>query len=116
MGGCHGGHRRRARPSRPPSRSPALYPLIGLAGAGGGLFLIPCESFLQIRPPAERKGAVWASANFASFRGMSLASLAYTAPDRPGAPADPRLRRRWASPPSSSLAGWRLEFRRKEWA
>lgn len=57
---------------------PMLFGLIGLAGAAGGLFLIPCESFLQIRPAPERKGAVWASANFASFAGMSAASLAYT--------------------------------------
>jgi len=55
-----------------------LYGLIALAGAGGGLFMIPCESFLQIRPAPERKGAVWASANFASFLGMSIVSLAYT--------------------------------------
>lgn len=57
---------------------PALYALIALAGAGGGLFMIPCESFLQVRPAPERKGAVWASANFAAFLGMSVVSLAYT--------------------------------------
>ena len=45
----------------------------------GGLFLIPCESFLQIRPAPERKGAVWAAANFASFSGMALASVVYIA-------------------------------------
>lgn len=61
------------------TRIAALYALVGLAGAGGGLFLIPCESFLQIRPAKERRGAVWASANFASFLGMSLVSIAYTA-------------------------------------
>jgi acyl-[acyl-carrier-protein]-phospholipid O-acyltransferase/long-chain-fatty-acid--[acyl-carrier-protein] ligase len=57
---------------------PLLYGLIALAGAAGGLFMIPCESFLQIRPAPERKGAVWASANFAAFAGMSVMSLAYT--------------------------------------
>ena len=56
---------------------PALYALIALAGAAGGLLLIPCESFLQIRPVPERKGAVWAAANFASFMGMALASALY---------------------------------------
>jgi len=59
-------------------RIAGLYILVGLAGVSGGLFMIPCESFLQIRPAPERKGAVWASANFASFSGMSVASLAYT--------------------------------------
>ena len=60
-------------------RIPSLYGLIGLAGAAGGLFLIPCESFLQIRPAPERKGAVWAAANFASFSGMAVASVVYIA-------------------------------------
>nr|WP_320131677.1 MFS transporter [uncultured Holophaga sp.] len=57
----------------------SLYTLIALAGAGGGLFMIPCESFLQVRPAPERKGAVWASANFAAFLGMSVVSVAYIA-------------------------------------
>jgi hypothetical protein len=56
----------------------ALFLFIGLAGIAGGLFLIPCESFLQVRPSPERKGAVWASTNFASFLGMSVVSLAYS--------------------------------------
>jgi MFS family permease len=55
-------------------RVPLLYPLLALVGAGGGLVLIPCESFLQVRPAPERKGAVWASANFAVFLGMAFAS------------------------------------------
>lgn len=54
-----------------------LYLLIALAGAAGGLFLIPCESFLQIRPEPSRKGAVWAAANFASFGGMAIAGGLY---------------------------------------
>ncbi|HEY3490582.1 MAG TPA: MFS transporter [Candidatus Deferrimicrobiaceae bacterium] len=53
---------------------PLLYPLLALVGAGGGLVMIPCESFLQVRPAPERKGAVWASANFAVFLGMAIAS------------------------------------------
>lgn len=55
----------------------SLYLFIALAGAAGGLFLIPCESFLQIRPEASRKGAVWAAANFASFAGMAVAGGLY---------------------------------------
>jgi MFS family permease len=53
---------------------PLLYPLLALVGAAGGLILIPCESFIQVRPAPERKGAVWASANFAVFAGMAVAS------------------------------------------
>ncbi|MBK8793741.1 MAG: MFS transporter [Holophaga sp.] len=99
-----------------PWQVPLLYVLIGLAGAAGGLFLIPCESFLQIRPVPERKGAVWASANFASFMGMSVVSLAYT--------FIPKLNtmlptRAYAGLGVVSLlfVGWMaMEFRRKEWA
>lgn len=60
-----------------PLKLTALFGGLGAAGLTGGLILIPCESFLQVRPAPERKGAVWASANFASFLGMALASGAY---------------------------------------
>ncbi len=64
-----------ALPSLPEGwRLPLLFPLLGLVGASGGLILIPCESFIQVRPAPERKGAVWASANFAVFLGMAIAS------------------------------------------
>jgi acyl-[acyl-carrier-protein]-phospholipid O-acyltransferase / long-chain-fatty-acid--[acyl-carrier-protein] ligase len=49
-----------------------LFPLVGLVGFFGGLLLIPLESFIQIRPSADRKGTVWASANFAIFSGILL--------------------------------------------
>ena len=39
-------------------------------GVAGGLFMIPCESFIQVRPSAERKGAVIAASNFAIFTGI----------------------------------------------
>jgi acyl-[acyl-carrier-protein]-phospholipid O-acyltransferase/long-chain-fatty-acid--[acyl-carrier-protein] ligase len=95
---------------------PALYILVALAGVSGGLFMIPCESFLQIRPVPERKGAVWASANFASFSAMSLVSLAYT--------FIPVLNRMLPTHAYLGLGGislfitlWLvLEFRHKEWA
>jgi MFS family permease len=51
-------------------RLPVLFGLVGLVGVFGGLFLIPCESFLQVRPAAARKGAVIAAANFAIFAGV----------------------------------------------
>lgn len=56
---------------------PALFVLLGLAGLTGGLFLVPCESFIQVRPAPERRGAVWASANFAAFLGMVVASVVF---------------------------------------
>lgn len=54
---------------------PLLYPLLALVGASGGLILIPCESFIQVRPSAERKGAVWAAANGAVFAAIVAASV-----------------------------------------
>lgn len=59
------------------ARLGAAFLLVGTTGAAGGLYLIPCESFLQVRPAPERRGAVWAAANSASFAGMALASIAY---------------------------------------
>lgn len=57
--------------------------LASLAGAGlaGGLFMIPCEAFIQVRPAAGEKGAVISSANLAIFLGIlasgPLANLLY---------------------------------------
>lgn len=59
----------------PSLQVPALFPLLALVGASGGLILIPCESFIQVRPAPERKGAVWASANGVVFAGIVVASL-----------------------------------------
>jgi MFS family permease len=50
----------------------ALFVLIGLIGIGGGIIMVPCESFIQMRPPPEKKGAVIAAANFAAFSGILL--------------------------------------------
>jgi acyl-[acyl-carrier-protein]-phospholipid O-acyltransferase / long-chain-fatty-acid--[acyl-carrier-protein] ligase len=92
---------------------PLLYVLIGLAGMAGGLFLIPCESFLQIRPAPERKGAVWASANFASFSGMAAASLLYI----PLTALRPTFVYAALGVAALLFTVWMaLEFRREEWA
>jgi len=56
-----------------PWRLPVAGALLALTGAAGGAFMIPCESFLQIRPPADRKGAALAAANFAVFAGIVAA-------------------------------------------
>ena len=50
----------------------ALFVLIALIGTGGGIILVPCESFIQVRPALEKKGAVIAASNFAAFSGILL--------------------------------------------
>jgi acyl-[acyl-carrier-protein]-phospholipid O-acyltransferase / long-chain-fatty-acid--[acyl-carrier-protein] ligase len=47
-----------------------LFASIGCVGLFGGLFMIPLESFIQIRPSSKSKGTVWASANFIIFTGI----------------------------------------------
>ncbi len=61
------------------SQLPALFVLLGLIGVGGGVFLIPCEAFIQIRPAPEKRGAVIAAANFMVFSGILLSGLAANA-------------------------------------
>lgn len=92
---------------------PSLYVLIGLTGLAGGVFLIPCESFLQVRPAPERKGAVWASANFASFTGMAVAGGLHSTLTG----LLPTLAYGVLGIFSLLFVGWlAAEFRRKEWA
>ena len=50
----------------------AVFILLAGTGASGGLLLIPCESFVQMRPEPHRKGAVIAAVNFAIFSGILL--------------------------------------------
>lgn len=52
----------------------AMALLLLLIGAAGGLFMIPCESFIQVRPAAEEKGTVIAATNFGIFAGIVLAA------------------------------------------
>ena len=49
-----------------------FFPLLLIVGIGGGLMMIPMEAFIQIRPAPEKKGEVWASANFCVFTGILL--------------------------------------------
>jgi len=52
-------------------------------GTAGGVFMIPCESFIQVRPPPEKKGTVIAAANFAAFTGIILSgALMYAVDDQ----------------------------------
>lgn len=96
-----------------PAQVPLLYGLIGLAGMAGGLFLIPCESFIQVRPAPARKGAVWASANFASFSGMAAASVLYI----PLTALRPTLAYAALGAAALAFTAWlAYEFRGKDWA
>ena len=52
----------------------ALLPAIGFTG---GLFMVPCEAFIQVRPAAGEKGRVIAASNFAVFCGILLAGGVY---------------------------------------
>ncbi len=49
-----------------------LLALFLAAGAAGGMFMIPCESFIQVRPDPRRKGAVIAASNFVIFAGIMV--------------------------------------------
>jgi len=60
-----------------PVRYWVLLSALGVTGVAGGLFMIPCESFVQIRPPADRRGEVISATNFMVFIGiMASAPLA----------------------------------------
>jgi len=61
------------------ARLPATFAVLGLVGVAGGMFLVPCEAFIQVRPAADRKGAVIASVNFAVFAGILLSGPAANA-------------------------------------
>ena len=48
------------------------------AGVCGGLYLIPLESTIQVRPAADAKGRVIAVSNFLSFAAMALFGAAFS--------------------------------------
>ena len=62
-----------------PLHLPGVIVLLVLVGVPGGVLLVPLESFFQIRPSPDRKGAVIAAANFAGFFAMMLAGFASNA-------------------------------------
>lgn len=57
------------------ARIPVVFAGSFLLGALGGAILVPMESFLQVRPPPERKGAVWSAVNFVVFGGILLSGF-----------------------------------------
>ena len=54
-----------------------LVALFVLTGAGGGFFLIPTVSFIQIRPPANARGKTLGVSNFLSFCGVALSGVIF---------------------------------------
>jgi predicted MFS family arabinose efflux permease len=56
-------------------RLPGVFAGSFLMGALGGAILVPMESFIQVRPAPERKGAVWSAVNFVVFSGILLSGL-----------------------------------------
>lgn len=50
----------------------AFLGLFVFTGAGGGFFLIPTVSFIQIRPPENARGKTLGVSNFLSFCGVAL--------------------------------------------
>jgi acyl-[acyl-carrier-protein]-phospholipid O-acyltransferase/long-chain-fatty-acid--[acyl-carrier-protein] ligase len=44
-------------------------------GLFAGMFLIPVESFIQVRPAADRKGTILAAVNFIVFAGILISGL-----------------------------------------
>ncbi len=54
------------------ARLSLAFILLGLVGIFGGLFMVPCEAFVQTRPAADKKGTVIASVNFLIFAGILL--------------------------------------------
>jgi acyl-[acyl-carrier-protein]-phospholipid O-acyltransferase/long-chain-fatty-acid--[acyl-carrier-protein] ligase len=56
---------------------PALYPTIVLAfvmGVSAGLFIVPINTFIQLRSPAQQRGQILAASSFLGWVGVLLAS------------------------------------------
>ncbi len=58
-------------------RLPLLIFALIIAGCGGGLFLIPLTSFIQVRPRADQKGKIIAVSNFSAFSGIFLSGTCF---------------------------------------
>jgi MFS family permease len=58
-----------------PAQLPAMFAVLAAIGVFGGMCMVLCEAFFQIRPPAGSKGTVIASANCASFIGVLAAGI-----------------------------------------
>ncbi len=57
-------------------RMRALFALFFAAGAGGGMLLVACKSFIQVRAAGATRGTVLAAVNFAIYSGILLSGPA----------------------------------------
>ena len=72
-----------AVPALPASlRIGVTFGLLTLAGLAGGIFMIPCEAFIQVRPAPGQRGATIASGNFAVFVGLIVSGVVANALNR----------------------------------
>ncbi len=60
-----------------PTRSWVMILALGLAGVGGGMFLVPLSSFIQLRPSPDVKGRIIAVSYFAVFSSMLISGGVY---------------------------------------
>lgn len=54
-----------------------LFLMMVLTGVGGGIFVIPTESFCQTRPEPSRKGEILSAHNFVDFAGILTSGVLY---------------------------------------
>lgn len=57
-----------------PAHLPSVLAAVTLFGMSAGLFIVPLQSFIQLRAPADRRGEVLAASTFLSWVGVLLAS------------------------------------------
>lgn len=53
----------------------AVVILLILLGIAGGFYLVPCDAFIQVYSPNEKRGQIIAAANFLSFVGVLMAAV-----------------------------------------
>lgn len=51
------------------------YIVLAILGVGGGMFVVPIDSFIQSYSPDEKRGKIIATSNFLSFCGVLLAPI-----------------------------------------
>lgn len=51
--------------------------MLGCSGLAGGIFMVPLESFFQVRPAPRQRGSVLAAVNCAAFLGILAAGIVY---------------------------------------
>ena len=60
-----------------PVRRLVMIGALGLTGIGGGMFLVPLSSFIQVRPSPDTKGRIIAVAYFVDFTSMLISGGVY---------------------------------------